>query len=92
MATGVCWHVPADEAEERRVAHEASHPGATMTVIHYPSDVDGTPTSVLVDSVLRPTPWEVLDAVKAHIVQAHRPLKWQADFCVEIEELAERGQ
>ena len=90
MAAGMCWHVPAREADERRVAYEASHPGATVTVIHYPTEVDGTPTSTLVDNVLRHTPWEVLDTLKDHVAKARRPLKWQADFCVELEELAEQ--
>ena len=90
MAAGVCWHVPERETEERRLAHEASQPGAVLTVIHYPSQVDGVRTGDLVRSVMRPTPWEVADAIKTHVAQSRRPLKWQADLCVEVEELAEQ--
>ena len=90
MAQGVCWHARRRESAARRLEHEAAHPGAVLTVVHYPSVVDGVRTGSLVEAVARPTPWEVCDELKAHIAQARRPLKWQAELSAELEELAER--
>ena len=90
MAAGVCWHVPRRESHVLREVYEAAHPDAVLTVVHYPSVVNGVRTVDLVEALARPTPWEVCDELKALISQARRTLKWQADLAAEVEELAER--
>jgi hypothetical protein len=73
-----------------REVYEAAHPDAVLTVVHYPSVVNGVRTVDLVEALARPTPWEVCDELKALISQARRTLKWQADLAAEVEDLAER--
>jgi hypothetical protein len=90
MAAGVCWHVPRRESHVLREVYEAAHPDAVLTVVHYPSVVNGVRTVDLVEALARPTPWEVCDELKALISQARRTLKWQADLAAEVEDLAER--
>ena len=89
MAAGMCWHAPRAEADERRLAYEAAHPEAALTAIGYPRMVDGVPVTVLAETVMRSTPWEIVDEIKKYIARARRPLKWQADLAVELEEIAE---
>jgi hypothetical protein len=92
MTAGLCWPVPRSIAHERRVVHEEARPEAMLSVFEYPAEVDGVSCAVLWRVVTRPTPWEVVDAFKRAVAEARRPLKWQADLCIELEELAEREE
>ncbi len=90
LHAGVCWHVPRGRSAEERRAHEEAQPGVVLTTIDYPSVLEGVRTEVLWEAVARPTAWEVVDAFKLEVSRTARSLKYQADLCVEIEELAER--
>ena len=89
MLNHLAWHLPKLQSAALREAYEAAHPGSMLSVIEYPLEVDGVRTATLWRVVTRPTPWEVLDAIKAHLSLARRPLKFMADFALELEELAE---
>jgi FtsZ-binding cell division protein ZapB len=89
MAAGLCWNIPLSRSDDVRREREAQAPGTVFTVVHYPNEINGVNTLTLMDVVGRRTPWEVLDALKVHVAESIRPLKWQADLALELEELAE---
>ena len=90
MAAGMCWHAPRRESSTWREDYERAHPGSMLSVIEYPSHVEKVRTASLWRAVTRSTPWEVVDLLKAHIARCRRPLKFQADLAIELEELAEK--
>lgn len=92
MANGMCWHAPRCSSAAFRESYEAAHPGSVLSVIEYPEHLDEVRPAALWQAVMRSTPWEVVDALKEHIGRSRRTLKFQADLCVELEELAETEQ
>lgn len=88
LVGGVCWHVPRDRGAEERAAHEGERPGAVLTVIEYPAEIEGISVEQLWGTITRETPWEIVDEIKRHVAATARSLKFQADLCIEIEQLA----
>lgn len=90
MEQGLCWHVPRCKSQQRRLEYEAAHPDSVLTTFEYPPEIDGLSTSHMFEILTRRTPSEACNLMKQEIANARRPLKWQSDMAIELEELAER--
>ena len=86
---GICEHSESSHSDEDRAAAEEASGGAVVTVVQYPAHFDGAPTDALWAMVCAGSEWEVVAELKHHIRHSARDLRWKADICNEIENLAE---
>ena len=86
FANGLCEHARRWNCETERERLETEAPNLVITIIEYPEDE----SAPLWRSVCAPSGWEVVDELKAIIAEAPRDLRWKADLCGEIEDMAER--